>query len=291
MRLPLAMTMLFACSAASHSFDRARAAGTDGASKQKITHEFLISQGFKRDHDEIYVLGPIRVGDAAKRLGFSLTDMRHTLNQSGFTDIRTVDIGDLGFVVRSLKKNTRFEGLRGSLDKPDCPAEISVALNQVKEKLPAECTPTISIRKVAIPADASKPIVVVIQIAAKGAAGARVSFSQQQFCIGIFSADNRRVWFGDVQFSKEVPAQFTIVPDAPKQFTVAVRMIEAGRVAGDTEQSDAEAKLYWSRLPPGEYSICAYVEPEGHLKDRGRRFFDYQWVGTCQSEPYDLVFE
>lgn len=97
-----------------------------------VTAEFLTEHGFTESEGgpDIFSLPNVRVGDAARDLGFSLSNLRHTPSQPEGSDVRTVKIRNLFFVVRARTAVVDGEPVAESLDKPDSICTISVALNQ-----------------------------------------------------------------------------------------------------------------------------------------------------------------
>src|ERR1700730_12790554 len=102
---------------------------------EKITREYLLSVGFEKAEDdrEIVELQRARLRDVAKTLGFSLTELRSTLNQSNRSDIRTVDVRGFHFVVKSEVRDSSGQVVRRSLDDPNALCTVSVWLKPVPQ--------------------------------------------------------------------------------------------------------------------------------------------------------------
>jgi hypothetical protein len=99
-----------------------------------VTPEYLTAHGFIKSKcaSDIFSLSNVRVGDAARDLGFSLADLRKTPSQPLGSDTRIVKIRNLWFVVDACaKKIPGKPPVPESLDHPDSICTISVALNQI----------------------------------------------------------------------------------------------------------------------------------------------------------------
>jgi hypothetical protein len=106
---------------------------TAGQSDVVINHEYLSAHGFVESEvgPGIFSLLNVRLGDAATSLGFSLSDLRPTPSQPLGSDVRTVKIRNLRFVVQARIKEVSGKHVAESLDDPNSICTISVALNQV----------------------------------------------------------------------------------------------------------------------------------------------------------------
>lgn len=102
---------------------------TDGG----ITRAYLVAHGFveSKDSPGIFSLANVRIGEAARNLGFSLADLRPTPSQPPGSDIRTVPIRNLHFVLYA--RTTQLDGrtVADSLNDPNSICTIRVALEQV----------------------------------------------------------------------------------------------------------------------------------------------------------------
>ena len=96
-----------------------------------INHEYLSAHGFVESEGGpgIFSLLNVRVGDAAKDLGFSLSDLQPTPNQPADSDIRTVQIHNLRFVVYARTTQVNGKTIADSLNDPKSICTISVGLN------------------------------------------------------------------------------------------------------------------------------------------------------------------
>lgn len=97
-----------------------------------VTSEFLSEHGFAEPKGSpgIFSLLNVRLGDASRDLEFALSDLRRTPSQPEGSDVRTVKIRNLFFVVRARTAVVDGEPVADSLDEPDSICTISVALNQ-----------------------------------------------------------------------------------------------------------------------------------------------------------------
>ena len=99
----------------------------------RVTPEFLVDRGFIQGKSDtnLYTLGQVTLEEAARRLGFSTSQMRPTPSQSIDSDIRIVKVRNLLFVIRSEMRDSRGRVISGSLDNPDALCSVSVSLAQV----------------------------------------------------------------------------------------------------------------------------------------------------------------
>ncbi len=103
----------------------------------QITREFLTAHGFQQSlsDPDIFYLANVHLKDAAKDIGFSLSDLRETPSQpSECSDVRTVKIQNLYFVVESEVRDEQGCVVSDSLSNPDAICTISVSLHQVSGK-------------------------------------------------------------------------------------------------------------------------------------------------------------
>lgn len=107
----------------------------DETTTNRVTVQFLISRGFVQSKSDtnIFTLERVTVREAAKRLGFSPDQMRPTPSQSMHSDIRTVKVLNLWFVVSSEVRDSQDRVVSGSLDKPDAICKVSVGLTQAPD--------------------------------------------------------------------------------------------------------------------------------------------------------------
>ncbi len=98
-----------------------------------ITHEYLSVHGFVECEGSpgFFSLLNVRVGDAARDVGFSLSDLRPTPSQPAGSDVRTVQIHNLRFVVYACTSQVNGRTIADSLDDPNSICTINVALDQV----------------------------------------------------------------------------------------------------------------------------------------------------------------
>lgn len=102
----------------------------DEAHTNRVTAEFLVGCGFvqSRSDTNLYTLGRVTLKEAAKRLGFSVDQMRPTPSQPIYSDTRIVQVRNRGFVIESQMRNAQGRVVRGSLDKPEALCSVSVSL-------------------------------------------------------------------------------------------------------------------------------------------------------------------
>jgi hypothetical protein len=108
----------------------------DEATTNRVTAEFLTIRGFVQSKTDtnIYTLEHMTVREAAKRLGFSPDQMRPTTSQPSPSDIRTVQVLNLRFVISTEVRDSQNRIVSGSLDKLDALCTVSVSLIQVSEE-------------------------------------------------------------------------------------------------------------------------------------------------------------
>ena len=82
----------------------------------------------------IYSLIDVPVGDAARKLGFALSDLRPTPSQERGSDVRIVEFRNAHFVVRARRRNVDGVPVAESLDDPESICTISVAFPRTGEK-------------------------------------------------------------------------------------------------------------------------------------------------------------
>jgi len=105
---------------------------------QVVTPKFLTSRGFVRSKADVnlYVLKSVRLKVAADRLGFPLDAMKPTVSQPAYSDIRTVQVRNLFFIIESEVRDCQNRIIRWSLDKPDAMCSVKVSLAQTRSHDP-----------------------------------------------------------------------------------------------------------------------------------------------------------
>jgi hypothetical protein len=82
----------------------------------------------------IYSLIDVPVGEAARKIGFELSDLRPTPSQERGSDVRIVDFRNAHFVVRARRRKVDGVPVAESLDDPESICTISVAFPRTGEK-------------------------------------------------------------------------------------------------------------------------------------------------------------
>ena len=93
----------------------------------RYSHEALLNRGF-RTISGVYELSPVELKQAAKVVGFELTQMRATDGDVPYSDIRTVSAGGVWFTIESLEKDREGNVVSGSLDNYYSMVAISTSL-------------------------------------------------------------------------------------------------------------------------------------------------------------------
>jgi hypothetical protein len=237
-----------------------------------ITPQFLAEKGFT-ESKSICTLSPVTVTDAAKLLGFKLSDMHRTKNQSANSDIRTVDIRNLGFVITSLVTDAHGHVVPGSLDDPNALASVSVSLVQVARPKfrPTTSMPRLTITSARLPEENSKPLTVTLEIAADGKDDP-IAVSRDRFTIFIFESDRKTQRYrGDADKSKKQSEWITIRPDEPQQLELTA------------SAPDSDSKKRLSALPAGKY----FVRVELHHGSKEQRH-DYESLSDIRSKDFPM---
>lgn len=228
----------------------------------KLTRENLQSLGFKpsQNDPDSDNLENVPLADVSRKLGFSLADLQPTRNQPPHSDVRTVNVRGMCFIVRSEVRNNQGNIVPHSLDNPDAICSISVSFKQISEPRykPTDNSPRMSIRSIAVPQQPRKGIQLTFELAAGGEAP--VAVSQQQFSVQLSRANQLSdTYTGQAQFSKETPQVITVLLGNP-----VVLSVDAF--------TDGDNGGLLTNLPSGEYVV--------HIEIGGRKSqeFDYQWT-------------
>ncbi len=245
-------------------------------STPRITSEYLLAHGFKQSatDPDTYNREHVRLAEIARDLGFSAKDLRPTLNQSNYSDVRTVKVGDLTFVVKTEVRDKNEKIVSKSLDKPDAICTVCVSLNSpppVRERLKTDSVPCLHIKSVEMPKDTSKPWQITFELAATGKKP--VAISQGDFRVRVTRKAPPPL---DVciylLFPEKTPAIITVLPSKPMIFTVGV--------PPDPIPEDLRAS--------GEYALQVVIS----AGKRQEQTIDYEWQGTgYSSEKYKFVIK
>ncbi|MHB1035370.1 MAG: hypothetical protein ACYC35_11380 [Pirellulales bacterium] len=205
----------------------------------RVTREYLLAHGFKQSatDPDIYNREHVRLANIARDLGFSLKDLRPTVNQDSNSDVRTVEVGDLTFIVESEVRDNNGNIVSGSLDRPDAICTIGVSLPQLagREYLKTDSVLRLHIKSVVMPKDKSKPWQVTFELAASGQK--LVAIPRGDFTVGLSRKTpppSAMVMY--VLFPEKTPEVIAVSPRKPMVFTLDVppdAIPEELRASGD----------------------------------------------------------
>ncbi len=242
-------------------------------STPKVIRKYLLTHGFKQSttDSDIYNREHVRLADVARDLGFSVKDLQPTLNQYSHSDVRTVKVSDLTFVVKSEVRDKNGNIVGGSLDNPDAICTISVSLLQVpvREYAKTDSSPRMCIKSVVVPEDRSKPLQITFELASTGKKP--VAMLQSDFQIRLTGGNiPPYTRFGN-SFPEGTPQIIAIAPGKPVVFKLCVPVDEMGS------------------LSAGKYVVRIRI---GNLKWREPQRFDYEWEGREHlSNEYKFVIK
>ncbi len=248
---------------------------TKTSSTRSITSEFLLAHGFKQSATKphIYTREHARLADVARDLGFSLKSLQPTVGQDSGSDVRTVDVDDSNFVVRSEVRDKNGHIIPGSLDDPDAICTISVSLRQapVREFLKTDSSPRLRIMSVAVPEDRSEPLQVEFELAATGKKP--VAILQSNFHVDL-RGDNLLPGQGfGYPFPEGTPKIVIVSPGKPAVFKLSVPVVDAV-----------------GRLSSGKYTLRLRIQE--FRGGRQPQSYDYEWEGReHHSNDFKFVIE
>jgi hypothetical protein len=245
--------------------------------EEKITKEFLISNGFKQSNSDanIFFLHHVRLKDAAHNLDFNIHDVKPTVNPYEYFVSGTVKIKNLYFVIESEVRDEHGRLVPNSISNPDSLCTISISLAQLPlcpSFQAAKSKPTLKIISVIVPEKEDTPLQVEFDL--KSDSLTPIAFSKDQFTIHISNDSEPDIFVGDAVFGKEAK---NIINVEPGQLV---------RLSATTQNNKINSHITsWHNLAPGEYNlrICINSDKEAD--------FDYQWLGQTYSNSYPLIIK
>jgi hypothetical protein len=247
----------------------------------EMTRAYLLAQGFKAsDKDpEIFTAERMRLGDAARRLGFAIESLNRVPNRPRGQDVRGVQLKGAYCIVRSERAlGARGVGGRPRLDKSETVCNVMVSLGKPNAPSTTDSNPRVTVKAVVVPKEHAKPLKVTFEIAAEGKLPLGIWFNQIQVRL---TRGKSELWETLGQPPEDCEEfEYLIKPGSPRTFTVTAPD------EGTLQNGE------WNGLASGKYAVQVVIDGQTVLRGDA---FDYSWINgrprrDCKVESKKFEF-
>ena len=203
--------------------------GQDGCEDTR-RRKFLLSHGFKplATDPDILCAEKVRLADMAKRLGFSVADLRPVRNPPLDSDERSVKIGDLILLVCSEVRDESRHIVPRSLDRADAVCTIIVSLadslpepDPLPFKQPTDSAPRLHIESATLQQEPPKQLQITLELVGEGKAG--IAALPTQFRGYLSRVGQPPIFLGEnaIAFPRNTPSVILAAPGRPTVLKVS----------------------------------------------------------------------
>jgi hypothetical protein len=145
----------------------------DDSSLPIAARNYLLAHGFKQSTGpDIYEMEHVRLSDAARYLGFPISELRHNYQQEVCdSDMRNVRVETYIIVAGEFPERPENQVINSykPLDNPDSFCKAKVFLNGIRKYYePTDSFPKLNIKSITPTKDPSKPMQITFEISADG---------------------------------------------------------------------------------------------------------------------------
>jgi hypothetical protein len=248
------------------------------AKPPEITRAYLLAQGFKVSGkgSDFFVAERMRLGDAARKLGFAIESLKRLPNGPPDQDVRGVDLEGAQCVVTS-ERARGVHRVRPRLDRPEMVCDVKVFLGKLRPPLKTDSNPRVTVKSVIVPKDRTKPLQVTFEIAADGKLPLGLLFRQIDIRLTLGKSV---LWETPGVPPEDFEPIYLIKPGSPRTLTLEApdeNLLEDGD---------------WEGLHSGKYAIQVVIDGQSVMAGEA---FDYSWVNghprrDCKVEPKKFEF-